>query len=382
MRILHVIDSGGFYGAEVMLLELMRQQRELGHEPLLASIGAPANGEKTIEREARRRGLEVAVFRMANGPNFPGALRVLHYAREQGIELLHSHGYKGNILFGLLPRQVRRLPMVTTLHGYTSNGRFGKMWLYEALDRFCLRRIDKVVMVNPRMQEIPALSRLRNTTTIENGIACDETSGSTPDPDLVAFMRQKRTVVAVGRLSPEKGFDLLLQALSSLVTAGHDLQILLLGEGGLRASLEKLGQRLGLSERLLMPGYVAGASAYLEHACLLAMPSLTEGLPITLLEAMAAGVPVVASAVGGIPEALEQGQAGCLVPAGDPLSLQQAMGQILDEPEAARKRCDRALERVRQIYSSRAMAQSYLDVYSTAMQEAPGRFAGEKVQYP
>jgi glycosyltransferase involved in cell wall biosynthesis len=378
MRILHLIDSGGLYGAEMMLLELMRQQHELGHEPLLASIGAPGAGEKAIELEALRRGLKLAVFRMANGPNFPGALRVLLHARKQAVDLLHSHGYKGNILFGLLPWRLRDLPMVTTLHGYTSNGRFGKMMLYEALDRFCLRRIDRVVLVSPRMQHIPALARLHNTTVIENGIAFDGVF-PTPDPDLVAFMQRKKTVVAVGRLSPEKGFDLLLQAVANLVKDGHDLQVLLLGEGGLRASLENLGQRLGLAERLLMPGYITGASAYLEDACLLAIPSLTEGLPITLLEAMVAAVPIVASAVGGIPEALDHGQAGYLVPAGDSLLLQKAMSQVLADPLAVRKRCKRAQERVRLFYSSQTMAKNYLAVYATAIQKAADRLAGQKV---
>ena len=363
MNILHIIDSGGLYGAEVMLLQLMREQQVLGHNPVLASIGGRGIAEKAIEAEAKRLDLRFQTFRMANGPNFLGALDILRFARTINAELLHSHGYKSNILFGLLPSRIRRLPMVSTVHGWTSGGRLTKMAVYEWLDKISLRRVDQVVMVNPLMQQLPALQRLQHTAVIENGIGAPVERAAVLNSDIIKFIHQRTTIVAVGRFSPEKGFGSLLDAVAQLVREGHDVQLLLLGEGGLRQKLIDQASALQLSERVLMPGHVAQVNEYLPLCAVFAMPSLTEGLPIALLEAMHAGVAVVASEVGGIPDVLDYGKAGILVPPADTKSLTSALRRLLTDPERAEASVAMAKTRVTEKYSSRAMAEKYVNLY-------------------
>jgi len=363
MNILHIIDSGGLYGAEVMLLQLMREQQVLGHNPVLASIGGRGIAEKAIEAEAKRLDLRFQTFRMANGPNFLGALDILRFARTINAELLHSHGYKSNILFGLLPSRIRRLPMVSTVHGWTSGGRLTKMAVYEWLDKISLRRVDQVVMVNPLMQQLPALQRLQHTAVIENGIGAPVERAAELNSDIIKFIQQRTTIVAVGRFSPEKGFGSLLDAVAQLVREGHDVQLLLLGEGGLRQKLIDQASALQLSERVLMPGHVAQVNEYLPLCTVFAMPSLTEGLPIALLEAMHAGVAVVASEVGGIPDVLDYGKAGILVPPADTKSLTSALRRLLTDPERAEAPVAMAKTRVTEKYSSRAMAEKYVNLY-------------------
>jgi hypothetical protein len=116
MKILHIIDSGGLYGAEVMLLNLVAEQIKLGLDPTIASIGEKHIGEKPLETEALKRGFKLRKFSMYPGPNYPGALKILRFAHGAGIHILHSHGYKGNILFGLMPRKIRNLPLIATIH--------------------------------------------------------------------------------------------------------------------------------------------------------------------------------------------------------------------------------------------------------------------------
>lgn len=362
MKVLHIIDSGGLYGAEVMLLQLMCEQQKLGHTPILASIGSKATGEKPIEVEARKLGLSVEPFRMANGPNFIGALNVLRFAKETGVELLHSHGYKGNILFGLLPRWIRRLPMLITVHGWTSNGRLSKMAVYEWLDKICLSRVDRVVMVNPLMQQLPVLKKLKNTVVIENGIGFEIVTEQRLQPEIITFIKQRPTIVAVGRFSPEKGFNFLLEAVAQLIEQGDDVQLLLLGDGGLRQQLTAQAQNLGLLDRVLMPGHVAQVESYLAQCAVFAMPSLTEGLPIALLEAMRAAVPIVASKVGGIPNVLDYGRAGVLVEAKDVASLVTALQGLLNGSQGE-DLVRNSQQRVAEKYSSQSMAMKYQDVY-------------------
>jgi glycosyltransferase involved in cell wall biosynthesis len=374
MKILHVIDSGGLYGAEVMLLSLMQEQERCGLQPILASIGDPAPGPKPLEVEACRLGLAVQTFRMAPGPNLAGALRILKFARQQGVDLIHSHGYKGNILLGFLPGFLRRLPMLATVHGWTSTGKATRMVVYEWLDGMSLACLDRVVLVNAAMKEHPRL-KSRSGLAVEvvaNGIAAPVAAAAagTLDPHIVEFCSRGFVIGAVGRLSREKGFPVLIEALAGLVREGKDVRLLILGEGALRGELEEQVRGLGLEGRVLMPGYVSAARDYLRHFGLFAMPSYTEGLPISMLEAMQASVPIVASAVGGIPGLLKHGAAGALVEPGNAELLRFALADVLENPDRARTRVQLAGKSVAEEYSSKTMAEKYLVIYRSILKSS------------
>jgi glycosyltransferase involved in cell wall biosynthesis len=367
MRILHIIDSSGLYGAEVMLLDLMSEQVRMGHEPILASIGLRSIYEKPVELEARRRGLRVRPFRMRPGPNIPGAFKVLRFAWEERVGVIHSHGYKGNILFGLIPRRIRRVPMVTTIHGWTWTGEINRMLLYEWLDAYSLNFIDRIVLVNRAMQEHPRLkgrSRLV-MEIVENGIPVNGTLIDSPQLDnkIVEFCRGGYTVGAIGRLSREKGFDLLVEAVSVLVRKGKNIRLVIMGEGDLRSDLQKRVGKLGLGSHVLLPGYVGCARNYLPYLKMLVVSSLTEGLPIVILEAMLAGVPIVSTSVGGVPEVLQYGKAGILVPPLSVPALADGMACMISNSATAKEMVEIGMESVKARYSATAMAVKYAKIY-------------------
>jgi len=293
-------------------------------------------------------------------------MQIMRFAREKRFNVLHSHGYKGNILFGLLPRQLRRLPMVTTVHGWTSTGRWqSRMALYEALDGLSLRCIDRVVVVNEGMLAHPRLQgrRAGKVQIINNGLSEAPVAAPVLDPEIVRFCQRGPTLGAIGRLSPEKGFDVLLQAFALCRSKQPQVRLLILGEGGERLRLEALVKELGLSDYVAMPGYRPGASAYLPLLRGLVLSSHTEGLPMILLEAMQAGIPIAATAVGGIPSVLDNGNCGLLVPAAEPDLLAEAMLELVAQDEDCCLRLQRAKKRVCEKYSSQAMANAYLGVY-------------------
>ncbi|MDD2736005.1 MAG: glycosyltransferase [Desulfuromonadaceae bacterium] len=374
MKILHIIDSGGLYGAEVMLLNLISEQAALGHMPILASIGDPGIPEKPLEAECKRRGFNVAVFRMRPGPNLIGALDVLRFARAEQVDILHSHGYKGNILFGFLPRSVRRFPMVSTLHGWTWSGGMTRMRVYEWLDSLSLSRVDRVITVSSAMQNHPRLRNRRDLAleVVPNGIPLDSDAvrndAADLNPEIIAFCRGGFTIGAIGRLSPEKAFDALLEVVATLSVQGTDIRLVILGEGGLRSSHEVAINQLGIEKNVLMPGYVPDAKRYLPFFSLFAMPSLTEGLPMVLLEAMQAGVPIIATRVGGIPDVLQEGICGLLINPGCPDELERAITSVIQNQEVAEERMKAARLRVADTYSSRAMAEKYLAIYQSVVQ--------------
>lgn len=372
MKVLHIIDSGGVYGAETMLLNLMREQVRLGMKPVLASIGTHGEGEKPVEAAAHRLDLRVRPFRMRPGPNWAGAFKILRFAHQEQFSILHSHGYKGNILLGLVPRKVRGFPLVATLHGWTWVGGCNRMLIYEWLDAFSLRFADRVVLVNQMMTQHPRLRRFSpgSIEVVENGIPLDGTPGEGHlRTDILEFTQKGFILGAVGRLSPEKGFDILLSGMASLVGEGFDLRLVILGEGGQRKELSRQIMSLGLTGRVLMPGYVADAKHYLAHFDLFILPSLAEGLPMVLLEAMAAAVPIVASRVGGIPVVLDQGRAGLLVKPRDVASLVAGIRAVVEDPQSARQRCSVALDRATSLYSTKVMGERYLTIYRQIITE-------------
>jgi glycosyltransferase involved in cell wall biosynthesis len=375
MKILHIMDSAGLYGAEIMLLNLVAEQIELGLEPTIASIGEKEIDEKPLETAAIRRGFNVRNFRMKPGPNIGGALEVLRFAHAAGFEIMHSHGYKGNILFGFMPRRVRKLPLVSTLHGYTSTNGFTKMRVYEWLDTKSLKFIDRVVLVNKGMLNHPRLERLLgvNFQVVDNGIPLPTAAREDEriwadgkggvDAEIADFCAKGFTVGTIGRLSTEKGYRYLIQALKLLQNEGLDARLVMIGEGYQRPELEKLVAAAGLSDRVFLPGYREGARRYLSLFNVFVMSSLTEGLPITLLEAMQAKVPIVATAVGGIPEVLDNGSAGLLVGPGKPGAISEAIHRVFAENQLGQKLGNAAYERVVTAYSSEAMAGHYLEIY-------------------
>jgi len=368
MRILHLIDSGGLYGAEVMLLTLIREQMTRGLHVVLGSIGELDQPEKPLEQAARRLGVKLQVFRMKSGYNLAGMRQILRYVRAEGIELVHGHGYKANVLIGALPRFIRGVPYVGTLHGWTSGGQMSAVRLYETVEKLALRRLDAVVAVSSAMRGIKDVARLPESKVrvINNGIDPDGHAAAAPDRDdeIARFCAAGFTVGILGRLAPEKGHRTLIEAVHSLRAAGRDIRLLILGDGRLRAELEALVDERGLRPSVLFAGYRQDAAIYLPLLKVCALPSFREGLPIVLLEAMRASVPIVASRVGGIPEAVSGGRSALLVEPGESAGLADAIARLHGDPQFALGLAASARRDLEQKYSSSVMAREYEAVYA------------------
>jgi len=385
MKILHIIDSGGLYGAEIMLLNLVGEQIKLGLNPTIGSIGDRGSQEKPLEKAAREKGYRVHTFRMRPGPNIFGALEIRRFCLQNNFDVIHTHGYKGNILLGFIPKRLRKIPLVATIHGWTNPNRFNKMMLYQWLDRISFRFIDTVVAVNEAMLSHPKLINRKHLkiAVINNGISPldfsteagtakhTNLSGGSNHPatmlgrEIIDFCRQGFAVGAIGRLSAEKGYDHLLEAVSLLSQKGYDIRLVIIGEGGQRAELEALAAKFGITDRVLMPGYKENAHLYLPCFSVFAISSFTEGLPITLLEAMQAGTPVVATKVGGIPFVLKDDETGILVQPFNSRDLAEGILKIHQNAALGKRLAATARQVVNREYTSAVMAEKYLKLYQS-----------------
>lgn len=378
MKVLHVIDSAGLYGAETVLLNLAGEQQQMGLEPVILSVGNKRAREKDIEIQANRRGIPCFALRMYDGPNFAGARRIVRLATQERADVVHSHGYKSNILLGLLPGFMRSMPLVATLHGWTAvNGTagFSRMGLYRYIDQKVLSRLDAVVPVSQELQRSPAVMRLPSAKVhhIPNGIQMERPAMSADDPlgrTLLAERSRGLLVLGViGRLSHEKNVTTLLAAIAQLANRLPQIRLFVLGNGPERGRLEEQVRAAGIDRQVVLQGYVENASQYLPLLDALVLPSLTEGLPMVLLEAMAAQTPVIASAVGGIPSTLNG--LGLLVEPGNTDALAAAIENFAADAARYKEQAAIARSRVEAEYSARAMATRYNAVYRSVMKQDP-----------
>jgi glycosyltransferase involved in cell wall biosynthesis len=268
------------------------------------------------------------------------------------------------------------VPVISVSRGWT--GESIRVRFYEALERLNLRWMDRVVCVSQgqadkvRQAGVPA----DRTVVIPNAIQAERFAA--PDPayrqrlqDLFARPR-RRIVGAAGRLSPEKGFTVLVEAAAQLARTDPCLGFVVFGDGPLRERLAEQIEAARLAGRFILAGYRPDLDCFLPFLDLLVLPSFTEGMPNVVLEAFAAGVPVVATAVGGTPEVIEEGVSGYLVPPGNPGALAQRIRDALAAGEDCRALGLRGRERVLRHFTFAAQALQYQELFAE-LGVVPGR---------
>ncbi len=355
-----------------MLLCLVAEQIQLGMSPMILSVGDLSIERKPFEVEAERQGLPLKAWRMKPGLNRAETHRICDWADHWGAEIMHSHGYKFNILLGLFGRFRRRVAVISTLHGYVHARRFTRMWFYEGLDRLIIGRMEGVVLVSNSMRRelFPKFKPRQKVFTIRNGLSVEETLRIARDQlpkQLTRFTSSHDPVIlGVGRLSPEKGFDHLIDSFGAMKTAYPNAGLVIAGEGRLRTELEERADQLGYANDVFMPGYCSNVPALMARCSVLVISSITEGLPISLLEAMALRLPIVSTAVGEIPSVLEDGKNGILVGT-DRRDLANILERTLRDPDGTALRAERAFRKVSEELSARWMAVQYEQVYEAVM---------------
>ena len=355
MKVLHLIDSGGLYGAERILLGLTAEQRRNGVDASILSAGDTGVGRKPLEEEAKRLGIPIIPWRMKPGMNFPEALRIRNWALEAGFAILHSHGYKFDILLNAIPKTSVNYKIVSTVHGYTATSLFSKLWLYRLLDRLFLRLSDGVCVVSQDLRK--TFHGYPNVYFIPNGI---EENGYI-EPCNNEFSNDY--LISVGRLSREKGVDNLLKAFSELKVGLAPPCLMIVGDGPEKESLVELAQTLGISGSVLFKGYVKDATCLISNARALVISSTTEGLPLTLLEAMRSKTPVIATPVGEIPTVLNNGAIGYLARNTDWRDLVTEIERCCGNSNDNEELTDQAFKLFMENYTTKVMEARYREFY-------------------
>lgn len=358
-NVLHVrtvVGAGG--GADKTTLKSPSYLEAAGYRAWAAYLHTPRDpGFSEIRRRAEAWSCPLIEI-VDRGPLDPSVVfRLAGICRRLEVKIWHAHEYKSNLV-GLFLKPFLRLHLVSTVHGWVEFS--PRLSLFYKLDRWALRRYDRVIAVSQDVFDLclaagvrpERLCLIRNAIEVEAYARRHEPAQSpgraaAAQEELIRKVPPGRQVIgAVGRLSAEKGFDVLIEAFAKLCRRGFDLELWIAGEGEERRTLEQRAARCGYGERIAFLGFCPDARRLFECFDVFCLPSLREGLPNVVLEAMALEVPIVATKLDGLGGVLEDEEQALLVTPGSASALESALSRVLESGALRRRLAGAARTRV------------------------------------
>jgi glycosyltransferase involved in cell wall biosynthesis len=367
MVIAHLLSSLQIGGQERVALELAALQTRAGHDVTVVSLAPPPDGP--LADAFRERNVQVARVSRSGAGNFGVGIdltltpRLVAFLRQRRFNVVHTHN-RMPLIYGAPAGRVAGAVVVHTRHG-PGRGKPREQWLRRAAGRF----LHAYVAVSPELATLARqLGDCADTklSVIENGI------------DLERFRRddeaRRRTraalgipqdawvVGSVGRLAVEKNYPLLVRAMEPELRKGARLVIV--GDGASADAIRAEAAARGVSDAVILPGATSDTAPYYAAFDVFALSSDLEGLPLVSLEAMSAALPVVSTAVGGLPGLITDGQTGYLVPKGDAAALSARFAALRADPAAAAAVGARGQAHARARYAREVMTERYLALYA------------------
>lgn len=364
-HVAHILSSFGMGGQERVAFDLATSQLRAGWRVTALSLAPPPDGPLAAEFRAAGATVE-RVARPKPGVDPLLVLRLARWLRKHRVDLVHTHNRMA-LIYGAPAGKLARAAVVHTKHGKNPLG--GTRLIAgnisgRLVDAF-VAVSDETAAVARRRREVPE-SRL---LVIPNGI---ELGRFYPDAAARERVRRElgisptaRVVGTVGRVATEKNHALLVRAAAPLL--GPEVRLVVAGDGPLLPALRELAGSLGIAPHAHLLGVRRDVPEVLNALDVLAMSSDTEGLPLVVLEAMATGLPIVSTSVGGIPNVVDEGETGHLVPPGDEAALRAQIGKLLSDPAGTRAMGARARAISVERYSAERMQREYLDLYARVL---------------
>jgi len=367
MKVLHLLSSTGYHGAENMVAELIHQLSELGVKNYLGVFDNGINSNMDILKVAHPFVQDCVSFPCHGKVNLKTVLLLRKYAKDHAIDILHSHKYKTNV-YALLASRLAPWRLVSTCHNWL--GRSLNMRLYTLLDKRVLRGFDAVVGVSDEVAlELRRHINSHKVRKIENGVDIRKYGRLIDKKDARKNLglEDKQVIGFVGRLVPDKGISYLLRAIQTPLLGGDDFYTLIVGSGDYDEVLKEEVSSLGIDDKVIFTGNRTDMPSIYASMDIFVLPSLKEAFPMTILEAMACGVPVVATRVGDIPKIIEHNVSGILIDPKDINALSRAIHELLIQPDKAEQIGRTAHETATKSHSSLLMAEKYQALYQQVM---------------
>lgn len=365
LKVIHIIGGGEFGGAERHILNLAGAV-----DPQAVEITVCCLFSDPFVKIASGAGVRALSIPMRHKADFGVVGKLAALLENGGFDLVHTHGVRANLLGRLAARQAGKKKVVTTVHSLLERDYPGFLnclansWTERATRGWT----DHFITVSRGLKDrlISGGVSGDKVTVIYNGIVLDEFS----PPEEPGAAREKLgfgpgtpLVGIVARLHAVKGHRYFLEAAGEVLSQRPDARFLVVGDGPCRSVLEELAGRLGIAGQVTFTGFVEDVRSLMADLDLLVISSLWEGFGLTAVEAMALGVPVAATEVGGLPEVVLHGETGLLVPPANPAALAKSIVWLLDHPDATGEMAKKAGKAVREKFTAAVMARRTEELY-------------------
>jgi glycosyltransferase involved in cell wall biosynthesis len=367
IRIAFVASSFHVGGAENVMFDLITRLPRTRFDCRLFFLKEAG----LVGEELYQKGIPAEAFLIGDGLDPAAPLRVTWRLRSFQPHILFCIDHRNAIVLGSVAARLAGIPRIVIASH--STGRFGKTRNFGLVERVFVQRADRFVALSRAHAEysrdVEGIDE-RRIAVIENGIdaaryASASETGLAEIRRELGLTAENDIVLMVAVLRPEKAHEALLKAAKRLIASHPSLKFLIAGDGPRRAELERMTRDLQLEKNVVFLGLRRDVAELLHLADVLVLPShpVVETLPLAVLEAMAAGTPVVASAVGSLPEVIEDGVNGRLIPPADDAALASALGELLTDRALARRLAGNARRLVEERFSVDKMVKKYITMF-------------------
>ncbi len=363
VRILHFVSSQGVFGAEQVILSLAKFFNNGNYQAVIGAVHDRRFPQSDAVIQAAQE-LKLPTIRVSCSYRFDWAaiFELKKLLQEMRIDVLHTHNYKSDLI-GLLAARLAGVPVVATAHGFT--GMTKAVSSYEKWDRFILERFfDRVIVVT---EELLTKCSPEKRRVIRNGLDISrfhvEAAKGLEFRKKFGLSRHHVVVGTVGRLSPEKNQKLLLEGMRPSLKKNPELRVMIVGEGPEKGNLVSFCWQEEITSNVIFCGHIKDMPSAYQAMDLFVLPSLREAMPLTIFEAMASSVAVIATRVGGVPSVIEDGRTGLLVEAGDSPALAAKIEFLLNRPSHRSALAKAGLQAVQKHFSNLEMCEQYKKVY-------------------
>ncbi|MGD9948946.1 MAG: glycosyltransferase [Desulfobulbus sp.] len=359
-HIVHVIASSGLYGAEKWIFALMRAMDTSRFSSTLVNLSDTPETQSAVVAAAKERKLNALDFYTGGAFNPLSILRFSRWLKHNNVHIVHGHGYKSDII-GLIAARLAGCKIMSTPHGWSKEAD-KKLMFYEVLDRFTFRFMDYVCPLSEDLlKSVRKYISSEKLKLILNGVDIDEVA---TQPRMKNSSEGLFHIGYIGQLIQRKNIPILIQAVKILTEKNVNVQLVIVGDGPEKNKLAALAQDLNVKNRVDFLGYRNDAISILKSMDVFVLPSLLEGIPRCIMEAMAAEVPVVASDIPGTRELVRHNQTGLLYPQTDATKLADSLITLHANPVLRGTLAECAYKLVMDSYSNHRMAAEYNSTYS------------------
>jgi len=369
MAIMHLHTENRLYGAEINTLSLLSYLSKEKFQVFLACLYEDESDLGFLKAAKKLSDVKILPIKMSHKYDILAVRNLRVLLKKHHIQILHTHGYKADIV-GFLASRFLRVRLISTLHGWVETNL--KLKFNNILSKQSLKLFHKVIVLSKILEEETAKYINRGKIAyIRNAVDTERLNEIKPlDLNKALGIEKDALVITyVGRLSKEKGVDYLVKAASLLIRKNEKIIFIFVGDGSMRNKLEKLKKGLNLEKRMYFTGFRKDALRILRATDLFVLPSLTEGISRSCMEAMGLGILVLATDVGGMSELIEDGVNGFSVSPRRADILAKKMEMILRKKDMLGSLKSKAIETIKERFSMKRMAREHEELYDVLIRE-------------